>query len=115
MGAKLNATLNGSFFSLKGDTYKTMNPSLAPNLFSQRLDNISIALYLAMFAGFILWFFSLIDILRNEFKKDINKLVWLFTIAIPILGPLLYLVIGFDQKIEKEIEIEDTDLPRRRR
>lgn len=90
-----------------------MNPSSGPTLISQRLDNTSIALYLLLFASLLLWFYSLIDILRNDFKKDINKLVWFFTIAIPVLGPLLYLFIGFDQKIEKDLE--DPDLPQGRR
>ena len=90
-----------------------MIPGIDPTPLSQRLENNSIALLLASGAVFILWLAALIDILRNEFKRDINKLVWFFTIIIPVLGPLLYLFIGFEQKIEEESE--DTDFPRRRR
>jgi hypothetical protein len=87
-----------------------MNPSYGPSSFIQQLASNPVALSLAIFAVFILWFISLIDILINEFKKDINKLVWFFTITIPVLGPLLYFFIGFDQKIE----MEDDEFSRRR-
>ena len=94
-----------------------MNPKFDPSLVFQKLESISVVLSLAMFAVFILWFVALIDILRSEFIKDINKLVWFFTITIPVLGPLLYFFIGLDQKIDKEVEGdgEDDDFPRRRR
>jgi hypothetical protein len=90
-----------------------MNPRFDPSSAIQQLASNSVALSLLIFAVFILWFISLIDILRNEFKKDIDKLVWLFTITIPVLGPLLYFFIGFDQKVEKE-EDEEFSLRRRR-
>ena len=90
-----------------------MNPRFDPSSAIQQLASNSVALSLLIFAVFILWLISLIDILRNEFKKDIDKLVWFFTITIPVLGPLLYFFIGFDQKVEKE-EDEEFSLRRRR-
>jgi ABC-type arginine/histidine transport system permease subunit len=75
-----------------------MNPRFDPSSAIQQLAGIPVALWLVIFAVFILWFISLIDILRNEFKKDINKLVWFFTITIPVLGPMLYFFIGFIKK-----------------
>jgi hypothetical protein len=89
-----------------------MNPGFDPSSAIQQLASNSVALSLVIFAVFILWFISLIDILRNEFRKDINKLVWFFTITIPVLGPMLYFFIGYDQKVEKE---DDDEFSRRRR
>jgi hypothetical protein len=89
-----------------------MNPGFDPSSAIQQLASNSVAFSLLIFAVFILWFISLIDILRNEFKKEIDKLVWFFTITIPVLGPLLYFFIGFDQKVEKE---EDDEFSLRRR
>ncbi len=79
-----------------------MNPKFDPSSLMQQLAGNSVALSLGIFAVFILWFVSLIDILKNDFKKDINKLVWFFTITIPVLGPMLYFFIGYDQKVETE-------------
>jgi hypothetical protein len=89
-----------------------MNSRFDPSSAVQLFASNSVALLLLIFAVFILWFISLIDILKNEFKKDINKLVWFFTITIPVLGPLLYFFIGFDQKVEKE---DDDEFSHRRR
>lgn len=80
--------------------------------FDLSLENISVAVWIVMSAVFILWLISLIDILRNDFKRDVDKLLWFITITLPVLGPILYFFIGFDQKIEKD---EDDDSPRRRR
>ncbi|PKK88244.1 MAG: hypothetical protein CVV64_19770 [Candidatus Wallbacteria bacterium HGW-Wallbacteria-1] len=54
-----------------------------------------------MLAGLpgILWLWALIDVLKSEFT-GINKLVWLIAIMIPLIGPILYLFIGADQKIK---------------
>jgi len=98
---------------LKCHRDETMNQGFELSSAFQQLKGISVALSLTIFAVFILWIFSLIDLLRSEFKRDVNKLVWFFTITIPVLGPLLYIFIGDDQKIEKEAE--DVDSPHRRR
>jgi hypothetical protein len=98
-------------FLLERHKDETMNPGFDPSSVIQQLASNFVALLLVIFAVFILWFISLIDILRNEFKKDINKLVWFFTITIPVLGPMLYFFIGFDQKVEKD---EDDEFSRRR-
>jgi hypothetical protein len=45
-------------------------------------------------------FLLLIDILRSDFKKESNKIVWIImVIFLPVLGFLLYLVIGRKQKV----------------
>lgn len=48
----------------------------------------------------VLFLLAAIDILRNRFASDIEKLIWiLVVIFVPILGPILYLLIGRKQKI----------------
>jgi hypothetical protein len=42
---------------------------------------------------------SLVDILKNNFE-GYNKIVWvLVVIFLPVIGPILYLIIGKKQKI----------------
>ncbi|WP_415222220.1 PLD nuclease N-terminal domain-containing protein [Psychroserpens sp.] len=44
--------------------------------------------------------FCLIDILRNQFQKN-DKIIWpLVVILLPILGSLLYLIIGKSKKLK---------------
>ena len=44
-------------------------------------------------------FVALIDILTSDFKESVNKIAWLLAVIfIPIVGPLLYLIIGRSQK-----------------
>lgn len=48
----------------------------------------------------VLFLIAAIDILKNRFASDIEKLIWiLVVIFVPIIGPLLYLMIGRKQKI----------------
>ena len=54
---------------------------------------------------FLCWFLSLlialVDILRNEFKGQNEKLIWLLVILfVPLLGQILYFVIGRKNKIK---------------
>ena len=49
----------------------------------------------------ILWLISLIDVLQADFKDTITKLIWVLVIIfVPVIGALLYLVIGRKQKID---------------
>jgi hypothetical protein len=48
----------------------------------------------------IFWLWALIDILKSDFKGS-NKIVWLLlVIFIPLLGFILYFLIGKKQKIQ---------------
>jgi hypothetical protein len=41
---------------------------------------------------------ALVDVLRNDFKNNINKVVWvLVVILLPVLGAILYFTIGYKQ------------------
>ena len=47
---------------------------------------------------FALWIIALIDCLKGDFEKD-GKVIWILVIVfLPILGSLLYLLIGRGQK-----------------
>ena len=48
----------------------------------------------------VLWLWALIDVLRNDFKDSVTKVIWLIAIIfVPFLGALLYLLIGRRQRI----------------
>ena len=47
----------------------------------------------------ILWIVALVDILRSEFQ-GYNKLIWVVVVIfLPIIGSILYFIIGKSQKI----------------
>ncbi len=49
--------------------------------------------------AFILWLWALIDVLKNEFNGS-NKIVWLLTVVLlPVVGFVLYFIIGRTQKV----------------
>ncbi|MBO9618998.1 MAG: PLDc_N domain-containing protein [Niabella sp.] len=46
---------------------------------------------------------ALVDILRTSFKDSTNKIIWaLIVLLIPILGTIIYFIIGANQKLPKE-------------
>jgi hypothetical protein len=57
-----------------------------------------LVLLLIIGAPAILWIIALIDCLKGDFEKD-GKVIWILVIVfLPILGSLLYLLIGRGQK-----------------
>ncbi len=53
------------------------------------------------FLLFILWLWALIDLLRSEFG-GYNKIIWLLVvILLPVVGLILYFLIGRNQKISR--------------
>lgn len=47
-----------------------------------------------------IWLAALVDILRSRFKKAEAKLIWLLVITlIPVIGVLLYIFLGREQKV----------------
>lgn len=48
---------------------------------------------------FALWIWTIVDILRSDFKKESDKIVWLvLVVGLHLLGSLLYLLLGTKQK-----------------
>ena len=55
---------------------------------------------------FTLWLWALIDCLQSDFNNN-NKLVWvILIILVPLLGAILYLAIGRNQKVKKNLPSE---------
>ncbi len=53
-----------------------------------------------IFLPLVLWVFALVDILKSEFTGS-NKIVWLLVVIfLPVLGAVLYFLIGKQQKIK---------------
>jgi len=53
-----------------------------------------------MFISIVLWIYSLIDILKNSFEKN-DKIIWaLVVLLVPILGSILYILIGRKRKLK---------------
>ena len=51
----------------------------------------------------LLWIIPIIDLMKNEFTGN-NKIGWiLIVLLLPVLGGILYLIIGRSQKIPKDI------------
>ena len=59
-------------------------------------------LLLLFFPVLILFIAALVDILKGKFR-DNDKLVWIVVVVLlPLLGPILYFIIGSKQKIRGE-------------
>ena len=49
----------------------------------------------------IFWIIALIDILKSDFRDTNGKIIWaLVVIFLPIIGSILYFLIGRSQKIQ---------------
>ncbi len=60
-----------------------------------------IIVFLFIIASLLLPILAIIDIVRNEFTGS-NKLIWvLIVLILPIIGSILYFIIGTKQKIRK--------------
>ena len=63
------------------------------------LEIIFLLLFIA--APLALWLWALIDLLRSSFSDSTTKLIWAVVIIfMSILGALLYLLIGRNQKVK---------------
>jgi ABC-type molybdate transport system permease subunit len=72
-------------------------------LFIGELAGLGImALSLIFLVPTILWIWALLDILKSDFKSDIEKIIWLaLVIFVPVLGWILYFAIGRSQRINR--------------
>jgi Tfp pilus assembly major pilin PilA len=56
-----------------------------------------------MFVPFIAWMVALVDIIRSDFTGN-NKVIWLLIVLlVPLIGMILYFLIGKKQKIDKNL------------
>lgn len=52
----------------------------------------------------VLWIWAAADLLSSRFANSIEKLIWIIVIAfLPVIGAILYLIIGRKQKLRKPI------------
>lgn len=56
---------------------------------------------LLLMLGILIFFLiAAVDVLKNRFASDVEKLIWiLVVILVPFLGPILYFLIGTKQKL----------------
>ncbi|MGV3541417.1 MAG: PLDc N-terminal domain-containing protein [Rufibacter sp.] len=53
-------------------------------------------------APVILWVWAVVDLLSSRFPSRTDKLIWVIVIAfLPVLGAVLYLIIGRKQKVKE--------------
>jgi hypothetical protein len=75
-------------------------PTIDPNVIASFNRFIVLIIVLAI-SLFLIWLVTLIDIVKSDFKKDVDKIVWfLFVMILPPIGAFLYLLIGRFQKTE---------------
>ena len=60
-----------------------------------------IILLFILIIPFIIWLWAFIDVLKSDFKDSTMKLIWVLVIFfLPVLGCLLYFIIGRAQRIK---------------
>ncbi|MBO9612641.1 MAG: PLDc_N domain-containing protein [Dyadobacter sp.] len=64
------------------------------------LGQIELMLISAMLLPMLLTLWALIDAIRSEFVKDVNKIVWILVIlCVPLAGGILYFIFARKQKL----------------
>ncbi len=82
----------------------TFDPSVLENCSRFMASIILLAISL-----FLFWLVTIIDIVKSDFKRDADKIVWfLFVMLLPPLGALLYFLIGRFQKANNEPVVRST-------
>jgi len=67
---------------------------------------------LLFLAGFALWIWTLVDIIKSEFDDKNMKVVWiLLVIFLPVAGTIIYLIWGNRTKLDSGHEGEVRDIP----
>ena len=66
------------------------------------MGNLAFQELLFLLIIIVLPLIALIDVLKSSFRESVNKIVWvLVVILIPVIGPILYFIIGRNQKASK--------------
>ena len=77
---------------------------------SQTLGVLTITTLASILFGiglFISWIIAIIDVIRSDFEKKDNKIIWiLLLLLLAPLGTILYIFIGKNQKM-KYIKIDE--------
>lgn len=69
-------------------------------LFYLGFGGFAINLILILFFFFFVWVWAIIDLAKSDFKDSATKILWvLFIFFIPVLGVLLYVIVGRRQKV----------------
>ncbi len=71
-------------------------------MFQEELIPIAIGLVFLVIglAFFAVWVWSLIDVIRSDFKGENDKLIWILVIVLAgILGSVIYFFVGRKNKI----------------
>lgn len=73
----------------------------------QHLDAIFAAVagvcILVFLTLFVAWLYVIVDILRSDFKNNVDKIIWfIFMMVMPPLAVPLYFIIGRKQKIDSK-------------
>jgi heme/copper-type cytochrome/quinol oxidase subunit 2 len=61
-----------------------------------------ILILIVMGCGILLPVIALIDILKSKFEGNDNIMLVLIVILVPVIGPILYFILGPSRKIKKE-------------
>jgi hypothetical protein len=70
------------------------------------LGEIELILISAVPLPMLVSLWALIDAIRSDFAKDINKLIWILVIiCVPFAGGVLYLILSRKQKLQPEQEV----------
>lgn len=52
-------------------------------------------------AALAFWIFALVDILKSNFRRDYEKVIWVIVIIfMPFLGSILYFLIGRNNRVQ---------------
>lgn len=64
------------------------------------LGDVELILISAMLLPMLVSLWALIDAIRSDFVKDINKLIWILVIiCVPFVGGVLYFILSGKQKV----------------
>lgn len=78
---------------------------LDEELFWKEINNLTTFTFLVfgvlILINLLFWFYSIISVLKNDFKKDINKICWLVTLFLAPFFWMLYLDFEEIQIIKK--------------
>ncbi len=70
----------------------------------------SIMMFLIGISIFVFWIYSIIDLVRSEFKHSSDKITWaLLLVLVPLIGLILYWMIGRDQRIDSNPTIQEDE------